>query len=54
MFLAVWILFLIAGLLIGGAWAAYQAGSRLWTAVAGVLAVVSLAAALSWLVSEMG
>ena len=54
MFLAVWILFLVAGLLLGGAWAAYQAESNFWTVVAGLLATISAAAAVAWLISEMG
>ncbi|ACP33215.1 hypothetical protein [Corynebacterium aurimucosum] len=42
------VLFLVAGLLVGGAWAAYQNGSVLMTVVAGALAAVSVAAALVW------
>ncbi len=54
MYLAVWILFLIAGLLVGGAYAAYQAESRLWTFIGGALAAISFGAAVAWLISEMG
>lgn len=54
MFLAVWILFLIAGLLAGGAWTAYQQGAKFWTAVAAALATITFAAAIAWLISQMG
>lgn len=54
MHIMIWILFLFAGLLVGGAWSAYQNGSKFWTIVAGLLAAVSTAAALAWLVGEMG
>ncbi|MGP5495699.1 hypothetical protein [Corynebacterium flavescens] len=47
------ILFLLAGLLVGGTYSAYQAGSRFFSIVAGLLAVVSLAAALMWMVGKM-
>lgn len=40
------VLFLVAGLLVGGAWAAYQNGSVLMTVVAGALAAISVTAAL--------
>lgn len=49
----VWILFLIAGLLAGGAWAAYQNDSKFWTIIAGFLASISFAASVAWMVSEM-
>lgn len=42
-------LFLVAGLLIGGAWSAYQNDSKLMTVVAGVLAAIAIAAAVAWL-----
>ncbi len=47
--LLVLILFLVTGLLVGGAWAAYQNGSVLMTVVAGALAEVSAIAALAWM-----
>ena len=43
------ILFLVAGVLRGGAWSAYQNDSKLLTVVAGVLAAITVAAALAWL-----
>lgn len=53
MHIMVWILFLIAGMLVGGAWTAYRNESVWWTIVASVLAVAALGASLAWLVSEM-
>ncbi|MDY3127638.1 MAG: hypothetical protein SOW59_05845 [Corynebacterium sp.] len=53
MHLLVWIMFLIAGLFVGGAWAAYQHKSRLWTFIAGCLAVAATAMALVWMIGEM-
>ncbi|WP_295626102.1 hypothetical protein [uncultured Corynebacterium sp.] len=47
-------LFIVAGLLVGGAWSAYQAGSRLGTIVLGLLAVLATAGAILWLTGEMG
>ncbi|MBP2332306.1 hypothetical protein ACLB3A_10220 [Corynebacterium freneyi] len=47
-------LFILAGLLVGGAWSAYQAGSRVGTIVLGFLAVLALAGAILWLIGEMG
>lgn len=47
--IVVLILFLVAGVLIGGAWSAYQNDSKLLTFVAGVLAAITVAAALAWL-----
>lgn len=45
------ILFLVAGLLIGGAWSAYQNDSMFMTVVAAVLAAITIAAALVWLLN---
>ena len=46
-------LFILAGLRVGGAWSAYQAGSRFGTVVLGLLAVLATAGAVLWLVGEM-
>ncbi|MFC3849644.1 hypothetical protein ACFORJ_05645 [Corynebacterium hansenii] len=46
-------LFILAGLLVGGAWSAYQAGSRAGTIIMGLLAVLATAGAILWLVGEM-
>ncbi|AMO90024.1 hypothetical protein QP414_02625 [Corynebacterium simulans] len=48
------VLFLVAGLLFGGAWSAYQQGSKFFTIVAAVLGAVSIAAALAWMFGVMG
>ncbi|MDY5839122.1 MAG: hypothetical protein SPJ78_00150 [Corynebacterium camporealensis] len=47
--IAVLILFLVAGLLVGGAWSAYQNGSKFMTVAAGVLAAITTAAAIAWM-----
>ncbi|WP_448852453.1 hypothetical protein [Corynebacterium sp. 335C] len=49
-----YLLFIIAGLLVGGAWSAYKAGSTAGTLVAGLLAVVALGGAILWLLGGMG
>ncbi|HHT31937.1 MAG TPA: hypothetical protein GX015_05245 [Corynebacterium sp.] len=46
-------LFIVAGVLVGGAWSAYQAGSRFGTIVLGLLAVLATAGAVLWLMGEM-
>lgn len=53
MHVMIWLLFLVAGLLVGGAWSAYQNGSKFLTIVAGLLAVITTAAALAWMIGEM-
>ena len=50
----VWIMFLVAGMALGGAWTAYKNDSKLWTIIAALVGVVATATALSWLVAEMG
>ncbi|WP_257158496.1 hypothetical protein [Corynebacterium cystitidis] len=51
--LFVWILFIIAGLLVGGAWSAYQNGSKKATMIMVVLAAVALLVALANLLNAM-
>lgn len=51
--LFIWILFIIAGLLVGGAWSAYQNGSKKATLVMVVLAAVALLIALGNLLNAM-
>lgn len=53
-YLPVWILFLIAGLLVGGAWSAYQGSSKAATVLMAVLAGLATAAALVILLGEIG
>lgn len=47
------VLFLLAGLLVGGVWASYQNGSRGATALLAVLAVMAIAFALLTMVEVM-
>ncbi|MBK4137649.1 hypothetical protein GWO53_05820 [Corynebacterium macginleyi] len=44
------VLFLLAGLLVGGAWSAYQQDSKFLTVVAALLAVITVVAAIAWMV----
>ncbi|CAM3923306.1 hypothetical protein [Corynebacterium belfantii] len=50
-FLMVYVLFLVSGLLVGGAWAAYKADNKLMVIVLGVLAAM---AAVSGVVRTVG
>lgn len=50
----VYLLFVIAGLLVGGTWAAYQAENRVMTFIGALAAAVAFAAALLWLLGEVG
>lgn len=45
------VMFLVAGLLVGGAYAAYQAANKLAFWGLAALAIISLAAAVAWLIS---
>ncbi|WP_018297038.1 hypothetical protein [Corynebacterium lubricantis] len=49
----IWILFIIAGLLVGGAWSAYQNGSKSATMIMAVLAAAALLIALLNLFNAM-
>ena len=49
----VYILFILAGLLVGGAWSAYQAANRRATYGLAVIAAVAIIAALYMLIGEM-
>ncbi|AKK03471.1 hypothetical protein [Corynebacterium epidermidicanis] len=49
----VYLLFIVAGLLVGGAYSAYQARSKKLTYLLAVLAAVALAAGLAWMIGEM-
>lgn len=51
--MTVYLLFIMAGLLVGGTYSAYSAGSRLWTIVLGLLAVIATAGAVMWLIGAM-
>lgn len=52
--LGTYFLFIVAGLLVGGAWTMYQSGSRVGTIVVGLLAVIALAGAVLMLLGVMG
>ena len=47
------VLFLVAGMLVGGAWSAYQQGSKAMTVVASLLAAITVVAAISWMVGAV-
>lgn len=49
----VYMLFILAGLLVGGAWSAYQAENKRATYGLAVVAAISLAGALFMLIGEM-
>ena len=53
MFLFIWLLFLLAGVFVGGAWSGYQHDNKVLTIACGLLAVVTLAASITWMVAEM-
>ena len=47
------VLFLLAGLLVGGAWSAYQQDSKFWTISTSLLAVVAAAAGIAIMIGAM-
>lgn len=49
----IYLLFLVAGLLVGGTWSAYQNGSRILTVVLALIAAVAFAAAVLWMIGAM-
>lgn len=51
--IAIWTLFILAGLLVGGTWSFYQQGSKIATIVTGILAALAVAAALIVLFGAM-
>lgn len=51
--IAVWSLFILAGLLVGGTWSFYQQGHKGVTVALGILAALSLAGALVVLIGSM-
>ncbi|NMF31044.1 hypothetical protein HF851_01980 [Corynebacterium ammoniagenes] len=53
MYLVIIVMFLIAGMLVGGAWTAYKQGSKFWTFMAAVLALAAMATAIVWMIGEM-
>ncbi|CCE54087.1 MAG: hypothetical protein ACTIA3_00815 [Corynebacterium casei] len=53
MYLVVILMFLVAGMLVGGAWTAYKQGAKFWTAIAAILALAASATAIAWMIGEM-
>ena len=49
----VYLLFIVAGLLVGATWSAYQSGSRPLTIFLALCAAVAFAGALFWLMGAM-
>lgn len=47
------ILFIVAGLLVGGTWSAYQNSNKFLTVVMAVLAAVALTGAVLWMIGVM-
>ena len=43
----------VAGLLVGGAWSAYQAENRAMTYIAAIGAAIAFTAAVLWMIGEM-
>ena len=52
--LGTYFLFIVAGLLVGGTWSLYKAGSRVGTFILGALSVIALAGAVLWLIGVIG
>ena len=46
----VYLLFAVAGLLVGGAWSAYQAENRAMTYIAAIGAAIAFTAAVLWMI----
>ncbi|KQB86707.1 hypothetical protein [Corynebacterium lowii] len=49
----IYLLFAVAGLLVGGTWSAYQNGAKKLAIVCGVVAAIALAGAVLWLIGGM-
>lgn len=48
------ILFIVAGLLVGGTWSAYQNSNKFLTILMAVLAAAALVGAVLWMMGVMG
>lgn len=46
-------LFMIAGLLVGGAWATYKNGAPFWAVALGITALMALAGGILWMYGEI-
>ncbi|WPF67286.1 hypothetical protein OLX12_07340 [Corynebacterium sp. 22KM0430] len=49
----IYLMFAVAGVLVGGTWSAYQNGAKKLTIVCGILAALALAGAILWLIGGM-
>ncbi|KQB85269.1 hypothetical protein [Corynebacterium oculi] len=49
----IYLMFAVAGILVGGTWSAYQNGAKKLTLVCGTLAALALAGAILWLIGGM-
>lgn len=49
----IYLLVLVAGLLVGGTYSAYQSGNKFLTVIMAVLATVSSVGAVMWLIGAM-
>ncbi|SMG09905.1 hypothetical protein SAMN06295981_0458 [Corynebacterium pollutisoli] len=50
----VYLLFIVAGLLVGATWSAYQSGSRPLTIFLALCSAVAFAGAVFWMMGAMG
>ncbi|WKD60824.1 hypothetical protein CCICO_03935 [Corynebacterium ciconiae DSM 44920] len=50
----VYLLFMVSGLLVGGAISAYRAERKALTIVLGVLALIGVAGGVMWMIGELG
>ncbi|QGU07754.1 hypothetical protein COCCU_09150 [Corynebacterium occultum] len=49
----IYLLMLVAGLLVGGAWSAYKSDNKFLTVIMAVLAAVATVGAVMWLIGAM-
>ncbi|QDZ42889.1 hypothetical protein FQV43_06710 [Corynebacterium sp. sy039] len=53
-YILVYILFLVAGLLVGGVWSAYKAGNKLFAVILALCAVIAAAGGVLWALDFLG
>ncbi|MBC3185265.1 hypothetical protein H7347_01515 [Corynebacterium sp. zg-331] len=49
----IYLMFAVAGVLVGGTWSAYQNGAKKLVIVCGILAALALTGAIMWLMGGM-
>lgn len=49
----VYVMFLLAGLLVGGAWSTYKNGAKTLTIILAIMAAMAAAAGVLWMVGEL-